>query len=134
MSDRLAEARLALDNHRASLSTVVESPSLFDAQAAADEAIARIEDSHRGALLAELDAAIENLAHQVPQFTADDCREHIGQLAAAVDLRVLGGVLRRAANRGLIRADGYAPSRYRHGSPLVVWRSCVHDQSARVLR
>jgi hypothetical protein len=124
-SDRLNAAKDELARWRVSQSP--SSPSPFDAERERDEAIRRTQENHRGELLGELDQAVESLARSAPQFTADDLREHLGSLADSVDLRVVGGVLRRAANRGIIAAHGYAPSRYRHGSPLVVWRSRICD-------
>jgi hypothetical protein len=92
-----------------------------------DIAIKKSLDTHRAQLLVDLDDAVEDVARTVPEFTADDVREHLGALADSVDLRVLGGVLKRVANRGLIRADGYRPSRYRRGSPVALWRSRAFD-------
>lgn len=120
MSGRLDEARAALDQHRAA----APPPTLLDALEDRDVAIGRVEANYKGELLEQIDRAVEHLAATVPAFTADDVREAI-DVPDTLDLRVVGAALRRAARSGLIAHAGYTPSRYRHGSPVVRWRSEV---------
>lgn len=124
-SARLAEARAACDEHRAAESA--RPKTLFDAAAERDQAVASVVEHNRGDLLNALDAAVERVAASFDEFTADDLRDELMRsgFPTTADLRVVGGVLRRAAQRGLIRAVGFAPSRYRHASPVRVWQSRV---------
>jgi hypothetical protein len=123
MSDRLAEAKAAIAHHRSS--TMVETPkSLFDAIEERDTAIASTADTWRGQVLDELDQALAEVARKLETFSVDDLRDALPEsLTAGVDLKVLGAVLRRAAQRGAITAVGYTASRRRHAAPVRVWKS-----------
>jgi hypothetical protein len=129
MSDRLAEAKAAIAQHRAqSVHDGADFPSLFDAEQERDTAIAAIADTYRGQLLDELDEHLERLAHQRQTLTVDDLRDVLPtHLTNGLDLKVLGSTLTRAARRKVIRAAGYAPSRRRHAAPVRVWESQVCD-------
>lgn len=126
MSDRLREAKGALEAHRTTSSRRKEVPNLFDAETARDASVSSVGDTYRGELLAELDQTLERVAGRMTVFTIDDVRDEMTatHVAAGVDLRVLGAVVRRAAKRGRIRPVGYRPSRYRHASPLRLWQVC----------
>jgi hypothetical protein len=122
-SDRLTEAQAALAWHRSSSTRGTR--TLFDAIEERDAAIASIADTYRGELLDELDDVLERLCGARSTFTVDDLRDALPEmLTVGVDLKVLGAVLRRAAQRGAIKAIGYTASRRRHSAPIRVWQVC----------
>jgi hypothetical protein len=128
VSDRLTEARTALETHRGK-STAPKVPNLFDAVVERDVAIASVTRTYRGDILDELDEHLTRLAHDRETFTVDDLRDRLpDHLAQGIDLRVLGSTFSRAARRKVIRPIGYTASRRRHAAPVRLWASQVVDQ------
>jgi hypothetical protein len=123
MSDRLSEAQKALRDWRSQV-TREDPPSLFDAENKRDVALNSVHASYRGEVLQTIDRALERVIATKHTFTVDDLRDelhHAAHLPGMTDLRVLGAVLRRAARKRKIRAVDWAPSKYRHASPVRVW-------------
>lgn len=129
-SPRLAEARAALQAAR-ERDEAACSPSIFDVPVATPERAERERDSAieavtatwAGDVLDEMGRAIDRVIARRETFTADDVREELGDRVKGADTRALGGVLRSFVRAGRIVSTGhYSPSRFRHSSPLVVWR------------
>ena len=79
---------------------------------------------------AKADAAIEAIARSMPKFTTDDVWE-FGNLPETRENRALGGRIRAAVNRGIIRGPvGQVKTRQvrSHASPKNVWESLIHGQ------
>lgn len=72
--------------------------------------------------------AVAIFARYHPAFLAEDARgmaEREG-LPSPPDARAWGAVMRLAARRGVIVADGYGPANSSNRSPKVKWRSLVY--------
>jgi len=105
-------------------------PTLFDpvqAEAAADEALARVEAHADPDWKDRAYAIIFELARVRVEFTTDDVWRELGQ--AGVDThepRALGALMRQAAADHVIApTDRYKPSSrvVCHGRPVRIWRS-----------
>lgn len=92
-----------------------------------DEVIATVRDAGQQAALAfdrtwsdEAMEALERLAADGTEFSADQLLEHVGEPASP---GVVGAVFGKAARAGLIRAVGVSTSRRisRHGGLQRVW-------------
>lgn len=103
--------------------------SMFDAEAARDEAMARSE-AHAAASWKQAAAeAVVGCARNLPAFTTDDVHRLLDETGAVThDTRALGPVMRNAARAGLIETtDQYVRSSRVdcHARPIRVWRSKV---------
>jgi hypothetical protein len=128
VSDRLTEARTALETHRDASDAGEASPSLFDAVQERDAAIASTTETWRGQVLDELDQHLDRLARERETFTVDDLRDVLpAHLTDGVDQRVLGSTFTRAVRRKVIKPIGFTASRRRHAAPIRVWQSAVCD-------
>jgi hypothetical protein len=125
MSDRLNEARRALDAMRAARD---DGLTLFgdDADAAVESVTSHESEPWRErALDALYRAARMNLSLTVLDlwYFCAECMEDV------LDARAVGGIMREGARRAWIRAtDQYRPSSNpaHHGRPLRVWRSLIY--------
>ena len=73
----------------------------------------------------EAERVIDLLAATRQHFTTDDVWQRLGHVSTH-EPRAMGALMKRAANRGVIRAtDGWATSTRPecHGRPIRVWRS-----------
>lgn len=125
VSDRLEEARRALADARRKTTEGVErhGPPLWE-EPSLQHAMEHAPDAWKNDVV----AAVERLAEERDQFTADDVWVELAQLGDRGTLvyepRALGPILMDCARRGLIENSGtYAPSKRRRGSPIIVWKS-----------
>ena len=104
----------------------METPDLFAAFAARDEAIERADRHANEAWKQAAEATILHIARMRPTFTADDVWKHL-QAHANVETHepsALGAIFNKLRREGLIRHTGeFTVSRRvsRHAAPMRVW-------------
>lgn len=97
-------------------------PTLFDALAAADEAIARVDANADEGWKRAASQAVWERSQGVYSFTTDDVMEDLDALGVVThDNRALGPVMRRMLTTGVIREIGMTRSRRRHGARIPVY-------------
>lgn len=107
-------------------------PTLFDALAEADEAIARVEQHADEDWMMFARAALWKRAQSQTDFTTDDIMEDISlHNVTTHDARALGPVVRRALRSGTISEVGMTRSRRRHGARIPVYRGKPTTNEAR---
>ena len=100
--------------------------TLFDAEEARDEAIARVEAGAGDWVQRARDAAIMVALGRF-DFTTDDVWDALGEDRPA-EPRALGSVMKQLAGEGRIRATGEYRKSSRvdcHARPVAVWRVCL---------
>ncbi|HSN11775.1 MAG TPA: hypothetical protein VLS51_06690 [Propionibacteriaceae bacterium] len=100
-------------------------PTLDDALAERDEALARVERAADPDWMFYARKAVELLSDTTPVFTTDQVWEVLaeGRVASPDEPRALGPVMRKAMKDKVIERTGvYAMSVRRHGSPIPVYR------------
>ncbi len=98
------------------------------AQAAADEAIARVEAGADEDWLRHALNAVENCAMRMVHFTTDDVWDRLTNLEHPPEPRALGAVMREAAKRGWVETTDRIRKSTRvacHGRPVRVWKSLL---------
>lgn len=97
-------------------------PSLFDALAAADEAIQRVDrNADEGWKMAATQAVWDRSRMSVP-FTTDDIMDDLDNMGVVThDNRALGPVIRRMINKNVITEISMTRSRRRHGARIPVY-------------
>lgn len=97
-------------------------PTLDDALAAREAALRRVEAAADADWMRDARAAVEAAARDLGAFTADDLWSR--GLQKPREPRALGPVMRAAAADGVIEHSGvYHRSRFRHATPIPVWRA-----------
>lgn len=94
-----------------------------EAKAAADAAIARVEEAAPGEWLAAARAVVVGLAAHVRFLTSDDVW---ARLAHPPEPRALGAVMRQLAEEGVLRPTGRVQPSTRpecHARPVAVWEA-----------
>jgi hypothetical protein len=106
-------------------------PTLFDAAAARDTAIARVDEHADHDWKTQALAAVRRTAEQLPEFIVDEVWA-TGRLESTREDRALGPIMRAAAREGwMVRTDRTRPSVRSHLSPKPVWRSLIHQGQER---
>jgi hypothetical protein len=101
--------------------------TLFDAQQAADEAIARAGHGAPAGWVDDAKAAVMLVACQQADFTTDDVWRALGDVMPP-EPRALGAVMKALSKERKIKATGQYRKSVRvecHARPLAVWRLCV---------
>jgi hypothetical protein len=101
------------------------------------DGITQSADFADGTWWAACQRALLHLAQTQDTFTADDVLALVdAQGYTTKDNRALGGVMRNAAIKGIIReTDRFIPSsnKRKHGSPTRVWESCKRPAQIELL-
>ena len=100
--------------------------TLFDAEEARDEALARVE-AGAGDWVQRARDAVTMVALARFDFTTDDVWDALGEDRPA-EPRALGAVMKQLAAEGRIRATGEYRKSQRvdcHARPVAVWRVCL---------
>lgn len=107
-----------------------EHPDLFDAMAAKEEAMRRVDEHADDDWKAAAAMAALEAAQSLPELTSDDVIERIPDSFRTHELRALGPVMMRAAKWGwIVKADRAGRNSRRsslHASPRTVWRSLLY--------
>lgn len=102
---------------------MTEQITLEEAIAAADEAIARVDEHADIDWKATATEAVRVLSLAGSEFTTDDVMEHLERMGAHThDNRALGPVIRRAVRSNEIREVGMTRSRRRHGARIPIYK------------
>jgi hypothetical protein len=101
--------------------------SLFAAQQARDEAIARVEANADQDWMIQATLVIELMSKVYDRFTTDDVWRELGRRDLTVrEPRAIGAAMKKAKGKGVIAPTGnYVPSARpeSHCRPIRVWRS-----------
>ena len=98
------------------------------AEAARDEAIARVEHNADRNWMVAAQTAVAFLAMTCDEFTTDEMWEALREVDATHEPRAMGAVMRAAARRGLVVKTDRVRNSVRpecHARPVAVWRSLV---------
>lgn len=133
-STRLAEAAEALEeSRRTQAEATSQAPSLFDPPPPLEQeaAIESVTSHAPNDYIEDVVRAVQMVAQLQPELTVDDLHSHI--TTPVYDKRAMGGAIREAAKRGLIRRrpGAYKTSERRetHSRPLAVWESRIYSEA-----
>lgn len=99
-----------------------QQPTLWDALAAADEAIKRVDDNAEKAWKHAAAEIVWELSKIRSGFTTDDVMEDLDRSGIVThDNRALGPVMRRMIRSGVIHEIGMTRSRRRHGARIPIY-------------
>lgn len=99
-----------------------QQPSLFDALAAADEAIQRVDENADEGWKRAAARIVWELSQMPGGFTTDDVMEGLDDMGVVThDNRALGPVMRRMIHKNVIHEIGMTRSRRRHGARIPVY-------------
>lgn len=97
-------------------------PTLFDALAAADDAIRRVDENADEGWKRAAARIVWEFAKMRDGFTTDDVMEGLeGMGVVTHDNRALGPVMRRMIRKNIIHEIGMTRSRRRHGARIPVY-------------
>lgn len=107
-----------------------EQLSLFDAMAARDEAIERVEKNAEPVWKEECRSAIRHLAMSKAEITTDDVWEYLADLGVDLphEVRAIGPMMIRASRDGWITATDRYRNSHRvecHARPIRIWGSLI---------
>lgn len=107
-----------------------DQPTLWDALAAADEAIKRVDENADEGWKRAATQIVWEFAQMPGGFTTDDVMEGLDGMGVVThDNRALGPVMRRMIRGGHIQEIGMTRSRRRHGAriPIYAGKSFAHN-------
>ena len=97
-------------------------PSLWDALAAADEAIQRVDENADEGWKRAAEQTVWEWSQSARPFTTDDVMESLEALGVTThDNRALGPVMRRMIRSNTIHEIGMTRSRRRHGARIPIY-------------
>lgn len=101
---------------------MTDQPTLWDALAAADQAIARVDENADEGWKRAADQVVWEWSQTYRDFTTDDVIESLDSLGVTThDNRALGPVIRRMVRKGIIHEVGMTRSRRRHGARIPIY-------------
>lgn len=122
-STRLREAQAAIASYRAQQAAQPDQPDLFSTLAAIESVAEHAGDEWRTAAL----EVVQRVARSRPTLTIEDVAPLVPDTP---DRRALGYVMLAAKTSGWLEALGYVNSgAERHGKPIRLWRSRLHQPS-----
>lgn len=101
---------------------MTDQPTLWDAMAAADEAIKRVDDNADEGWKRAAERVVWEWSQSSSHFTTDDVMDSLEGLGVTThDNRALGPVMRRMIRSKTIHEVGMTRSRRRHGARIPVY-------------
>ena len=99
-----------------------DQPTLWDALAAADEAIKRVDQNADEGWKRAAESIVWEFAQMPGGFTTDDVMDGLDGMGVVThDNRALGPVIRRMSRSGVIHEVGMTRSRRRHGARIPIY-------------